>query len=435
MPRAHAARGLPPTLFLLVAACANPYLAPAPPSPDQIPELEVRRASRPADADLATRLGAAYREAGRLDEAAAVLESTLDAQPGYDDAVYFLGLTYEDAGADSAAVALYQTYLDSGSNPRLRAELADRVEVVRRRALRESVRASVAREAELAATPPQPRTVAVFPFAYVGSAPDLSPLARALSQMLVTDLAQTDRLTLLERIQVQYLAEEIALSESGRVDPATAVRGGRIVGAESVVQGQLGGDAGRVLMEAALVASSADPATTEPHAAEDDLDAFFDLEKELVLALYEAAGVQLTPAERERVLERRTENLEAALAFGLGLEAQDAGRYSEAAEHFERAISLDPGFDPAADALDDAARWGDAFDLGTDDLADLGWDEADLPEEYVDWARRRADFLAIEELLPAAMDRDPASEAFREERISPTAAVVEIVIPRPGGSP
>lgn len=434
MPRAHPLPGLLTTLILL-GGCANPYTAPQPPSPEQIPELEAAAALRPGDADAATRLGAAYREAGRLDDALETLRATVEANPGHDPAVYFLGVTYEEAGADSAALALYQDYLERGTDPRLREALERRTELVRRRALRQSVRASIDREAELAATPPRPRTMAVFPFTYVGSAPDVRPLGRALSQMLVTDLSQTDRLTVLERVQVQYLAEELALAEAGRIDPATAVRGGRILGAERVVQGQLGGTGEELVLDAAVVASGEDPEAAEPLSARDALARFFDLEKQLALDLYEAAGVQLTPAERERVTQRRTENLEAVLAFGLGLEAQDAGRYSEAADHFERAVSLDPGFGPAEEARDASEGMAEAVDMGADELADLGWEAGGLPDEYAEWLRRQRDFFAIEGLLPGAGERDPVSELLRRERVSPSAAILEIVVPRPGGSP
>lgn len=434
MPRAYPVRGLVLALALL-GGCANPYTAPPPPSPEQIPDLEARHATRPGDAEVATRLGAAYREAGRLEDAATLLESTVEAHPDHDEAVYFLGVTYEEAAADSAALVLYQEYVERGSDPRLREELERRIDLVRRRALQQSVRASVAREAELAANPPRPRTVAVFPFAYVGSAPGIRPLARALSEMLVTDLSQTDRLDVLERLQVQYLADEIAVAEAGRVDPATAARGGRILGAERVVQGQMGGTEDEVVLDAAVVASAGGPEAAEPLSSRDALARFFDLETQLALDLYAAAGVELTPAERERVTRRRTENLEAVLAFGLGLEAQDAGRYEEAAEHFERAVSLDPGFEAAVEARDESDRLAAASDVGVAELAELGYEGAELPEEHAEWLRRQRDFIAIEALLPGLHERDPVSELIQRERLSPSATVIEILLPRPGGSP
>lgn len=435
MPHLTSATRLGLAFTLVGAACANPYVAPPAPSPSEIPELEARVASRPGDAEAATRLGAAYREADRLDDARAVLERTVEAHPDNEAAVYFLGLTYEEAGDDSDALALYRRYLETGTDPRLRQELQERLELVRRRALQESVRASLARETELAATPPRPRTVAVFPFPYLGSESDLSPLGRALAEMLAVDLSQTDRLTILERSQVQYLLDEIALGQEGRVDPATAARSGRILGAANIVQGQIDGTEQDFVMDATVVRTESGAVEPVPITSQDQLSGFFDLEKQMALDLYRSLGIQLTPVERERVTQRRTENLQAVLAFGLGLEAQDAGRYEEAAAQFERAVALDPGFDLAQSSLDATQDMAAAIDVGVEALAELGYERLVTSGPYADWLQRQMEFIDIEGLLPGTSERDLASELLRREKLPPSSAVLEIIFRRPGGSP
>jgi len=434
MRRADAATWLALVSMTLGSGCAGAFSAPEPPTPDEIPELEVRHAQRPADADVATRLAAAYREANRVEESISLLESTLTSHPDHEGAVYYLGLAYEEAGADSSALALYQHYLELDGDGDLRSALERRVGLIRRAALRESVLASLAREAELAATPPRAQTIAVFPFPYLGSDPGIRPLGRALAQMLVTDLSQTDRLDVLERLHVQYLAEEISLAEQGRVDPATAARGGRVLGAERVVQGQIDGTVQEIVLDAAVIRTSAD-AEAESVGSRDQLARFFDLEKEMALAIYEAAGVQLTPTERERVLQRQTENLEAILAFGLGLEAQDAGRFQEAANHFARAVALDPSFDLAASAWSDANSLAAAASVGIQNLAVLGGERLLVSQAYADWLRRQVDFLQVEGLLPGPSDRDAVSEFIGTEGFTKSSAVLEIILDRPGGGP
>jgi tetratricopeptide (TPR) repeat protein len=430
-----AATWLSLTAATLGSGCAGAFSAPEPPTPDQIPALEIRHAERPADADVATRLAAAYREAGRVEEAVGLLESTLASNPDHEAAVYYLGLAYEEVGADSSALALYRRYLELDGDADLRNELERRVGLIRRAALRESVLASLAREAELAATPPRPRTIAVFPFPYLGADPGIRSLGRALAQMLVTDLSQTDRLDVLERLQVQYLAEEISLAEQGRVDPATAARGGRVLGAERVVQGQIDGTVQEIVLDAAVIRTSDGADAAESVGSRDQLARFFDLEKEMALAIYEAAGVQLTPAERERVLQRQTENLEAILAFGLGLEAQDAGRYQEAANHFSRAATLDPSFDLAASASSESNTLAAAAAVEVQSLATLGGERLMVSQAYADWLRRQVDFLQVEGLLPGSSERDAVSEFIGTEGFSESSAVLEIILDRPGGAP
>lgn len=437
MPEVTAATRLTLALALVASAtaCARPYAAPVAPSPQEIPQLEADVARRPGDADLAASLGAAYREADRLDDARAILEATVESHPDNQAAVYFLGLTLEEAGADSTALTLYRRYLDSGSDPQLREELRRRTELLRRRILRENIQASLAREASLANTPPQPRTVAVFPFPYLGSDESLRPLGRALSEMLAVDLSQTNRLSILERSQIGYLMDEIALGQSGRVDPATAARGGRILGAERVVEGQIDGTEQAFVMDAAVVQTQSAAAEPVPLTAQEQLTGFFDLEKQLALDLYQSMGIQLTPAERERVTQRRTENLEAVLAFGLGLEAQDAGRYEEARGDFQRAVAADPTFGLASDALDQTNDLAEAAGMGVEALSDMGYDRLFASGEYAEWLHRQNDFIDIEGLLPGTSQRDAASELMRRERLSPSSALLEVILRRPGGTP
>ena len=70
----------------------------------------------------------------------------------------------------------------------------------------------------------------------------------------------------------------------------------------------------------------------------------FELEKQLALDLHAELGIDLTAAERARINERQTENVQALLAFGRGLAAQDAGDFEQAEAHFGEATRLDPGF-------------------------------------------------------------------------------------------
>jgi len=78
-------RSLIPLALLLLAAGSSSACAsaggPRVPGPDQIPSLERTAAANPADVDVRVRLGAAYRAAGRLDDAQRVLESAYAVAP------------------------------------------------------------------------------------------------------------------------------------------------------------------------------------------------------------------------------------------------------------------------------------------------------------------------------------------------------------------
>jgi hypothetical protein len=80
---------------------------------------------------------------------------------------------------------------------------------------------------------------------------------------------------------------------------------------------------------------------------EQQINAIFDLEKEIVFNIFSTLGVTLTAAERERINANRTANLLAFLAYGRGLDAMDDGNYEQAAAFFRQAAQLDPSFDRA----------------------------------------------------------------------------------------
>lgn len=430
----------PLRLLLLVVALSwgcstGGYRAPEAPTPAEIPGLERAAAAGPNDVDVLVRLGAAYRAAGRLDDAKRVLQRALRVNHDSGQATFVLGLVYDESNADSAAADLYRRYLADHPDGQISNELRKRLELVRRRALQASVDASLAREAQLASTPPEPHTVGVFPFTYQGADQRLQPLGRALAEMLSTDLSQTNRLKVVERLRVQLLLDEMALSAQQRVQPATAARSGHLLGASRIVQGVLDGSENDLLMQAVVVPVGGDStAAGEPLSARDPARQFFDMEKQIVLGIYQDMGIELTPAEREAVLHRPTDNLNALLAFGLGLEAQDAGRFQEAATQFTQAAALDPGFASATQKAQQAQSLNAAQGLNLGSMVQTGLASVSAANaSYDEWVSRVTSFTDLENLLPGILSRDPVPELLGKEGVGESGASVEIIIRRPGG--
>jgi TolB-like protein len=269
--------------------------------------------------------------------------------------------------------------------------------------------------------------VGVFPLLAVTDDPELKPLGTALAELLTTDLSQTDRLRVLERAQVQALLTELELGESGRVDPATASRGGRLLGAANLVQGRVETRGSDLSVQAVVVNVPGADGARAPLREEDALARIFDLEKRLALALYEQMGIQLTQAERDRVTRRTTSNVQALVAFGYGLEAADAGLDIEAATHFVRALNLDPGFDLARSHWEKADQSIRAAGTSANTLGRLGLAEAG---SVSDWRTR---FEAVEALMANPAVRDPTAEVLGAEGPG-RRGTAEIIIRRPGGN-
>lgn len=69
--------------------------------------------------------------------------------------------------------------------------------------------------------------------------PPPTEFARGLTEMLTTALVQTGRFVVLERAQVEKVTGEQDFGASGRVNPETAAAKGKIIGAQSLITGDI----------------------------------------------------------------------------------------------------------------------------------------------------------------------------------------------------
>src|SRR4029077_19465195 len=155
-------------------------------------------------------------------------------------------------------------------------------------------------------------------FAYAGSNEEIKPLSRGFAQLVVTDLAKSRQVRVLERERMQAMIDEMHLG-AGRADSTTAARSGRLLRAARVVDGSLQ-EQGNVLRADAAVVDVATTGVTGSANAALELNRLFDMEKALVIDLFRSLGIQLTPAERQALDQRPTQNLQAFLAWSRGLE-------------------------------------------------------------------------------------------------------------------
>lgn len=308
--------------------------------------------------------GRAHLEAGRFAQARDAFQAALAVEAGDPDALLGLGAAYEGLGELASARATYQTLAAGEISGRVRSMLDGRQQVLARRELEIHAKLAVADEARLSQLSPEPNTYAVFPFRYAGRREDLRPLERGLAHVFVTDLSRISALRLLERQQVQFIVTELGLVEGGRVDPATGARSGRLLQAGQVIQGQLDDVPGteRLRLDVNVVRTVSSEIAATGSAA-DRLQSLFDMEKAVVFQLVERLAIVLTPAEREAISERPTANLQAFLAFGRGLEAEDRGDFTQAAAEYRDAARLDPSFRSASDRAESAGDMAVAQDL------------------------------------------------------------------------
>ena len=315
---------------------------------DPIAKLEAARARSPQNVGALRGLGIAYYKAKRFADARTVLDQARRIDPKDGLSALYAGLSAEALGDLTNAKAAYTSYLANGKTRKVVNDIRGRLVALGRAEAIASAKSSVANEATISRTPGSPLTIAVPPLTFSGTDSSLKPLERGMADLLITDLSRSARLTVVERDRMQALADEIQLSQSGRVDSSSAVRAGKLIQAGTLVNGLiLAPNASRITLDARLV-SVGTGAFSAPSTVNGTLDALFASEKLLVFQIFDKLGVVLTPAERQLVDRRPTTNLNAFLAYSRGLMASDDGRFQDAARFFESARSLDPGFGAAA---------------------------------------------------------------------------------------
>ena len=208
---------------------------------------------------------------------------------------------------------------------------------------------SVVKEAPVVAPPDSaPQTLAILPFENnsITDRARYEPLSKGLSAMLITDLNQSGTaLRLIERGKIQSLLKEIALSQTGSVDESTAIRAGKILGAQNIAFGSFVVLADNVRIDIRIVkveTSALVKAESIMGAAGD----FMSLERGLAQKIANSLRVAFSPKGAPG-----DSGLDAALLFSQGLEAMDRGDRSEADRLFGECVEIDPTYKAQVDSI------------------------------------------------------------------------------------
>ena len=80
-------------------------------------------------------------------------------------------------------------------------------------------------------------SVAVLYFSYDGKNPEMGMLRKGIAQMLISDLSFNERYQIVERDRLQALVDELELNQTTKIDPETANKMGKLLGAQYIVMG------------------------------------------------------------------------------------------------------------------------------------------------------------------------------------------------------
>lgn len=196
--------------------------------------------------------------------------------------------------------------------------------------------------------------LAVFPFTNGGSfgenAEDLDALEVGVQQMLLTELSQNPELRVVERSQLRAILDEQDLVKEGAVDPNTAARIGRLVGARYIVTGVFIDIGGNFRMDGRIV----DVETGEIMRTVEVMDQRENLYQMLVdLSSRIMEGISLPPLAAAVVQERKAREIpaEAVTLYSRAQVFQDGGRQAQAIELYRQIAERFPEMTEAREAL------------------------------------------------------------------------------------
>lgn len=289
-----------------------------------------------------------YRQ-GDHEQAQKNLVQARDVFPENYAAPYYLGLIYLKKGQRSDAIAQWRQYveMDPGSENALR--IRKNLTVLLREEARESARMAMANEASLIRMPAEDNTVAISAFKNLGSE-NIQPLGKGMAALLIHDISLVPGLSVVERVQMQALLEEMKLGTSGLVTAESSPKVGKLLKAKHVTSGSLADLEKENLQIASAVVDADQKAATSTQEAQGELKKFYDLEKDIACQVVEDLGKNCDDAP-PAFHNIHTKSLAALIFFAVGLDFLDQEKFDKARESFQKALDEDSSFELAQKAL------------------------------------------------------------------------------------
>jgi TolB-like protein/Flp pilus assembly protein TadD len=185
---------------------------------------------------------------------------------------------------------------------------------------------------------PDITAVAVLPFDNLSGSDEAQPFAMGLHDDLLTELSRVSALTVISRTSVQgYRGTDKSVRQIARE-----------LGVGTVVEGAVQMAGNRIRLNIQVIDARTDVHRwAERYDRELTTETIFDLQSELATRIMSAVEAELTSAERVRVHERPTDDLEAYRLYALGRDSfvdRSKEGMTAAAGYFQEAIQHDPAY-------------------------------------------------------------------------------------------
>ena len=201
--------------------------------------------------------------------------------------------------------------------------------------------------------------IAVLPFSNGGSygqgKEDFEALERGIAGMMISELSQNPAARVVERQEIQRLLDEQNLGAQGRVDPQTAAKVVKLVGARYVVMGTFVDFYGDFRVDVRLVnTETSEIVKTESERMQ--RDHMFDIIRNIAARLMKDANLPALQRQASDQRMGRQVPTEALTYYSRALLYSDHGQKDKAVEMFNRAIAIFPDYAEAKDGLQRVQR-------------------------------------------------------------------------------
>jgi TolB-like protein len=200
-------------------------------------------------------------------------------------------------------------------------------------------------------------TIAVLPFNNSALGNDneaLAPLSKGIADLMIQELAANPGVRVVERDAIQKILDEQKLSQNGNVDPQTAVRVGKLVGAHHMVTGVFLTDPKGTTMKISLRVFNTETSEIEfTTDASDKPDNLFALVNKIAVKVNKGLRLPDIPRQVGDAREKMAEKVpyQAVMLYSRALNAKDAHKNEEAISLFKQALDKFPDYQPAKDEL------------------------------------------------------------------------------------
>ena len=193
------------------------------------------------------------------------------------------------------------------------------------------------------------KRVAIIYFENSSDDASLNKLKKGLADMMITDLSNINMLNIVERDRLEAILKEQKLSKSSQVDPASAAKVGKLLGAQIILTGGYFEMMGSLRIDARFI-----DVETGKILKSDGVDGasstFFKIQKQLSWKIIKNLDTKISDKEKADLVKLENSkniSLEDTKIYSEALDLYDNGKLEQAKTIFDKLITKYPDFQAA----------------------------------------------------------------------------------------